>query len=243
MKEKIKRFNDFPGVDDTYFLLIALLLAFGTLQTAGTVLDTERPVVSVISPSMCPAIQVGDILVVQGTDYSELEEQDIIVYDVPDRAELTIDGQNHLITGEGNSTETPYGTLTLQNVVPASDRRNDGVMLSLAGQDLRDNGEILIEGRQYIIDGKRVEIDYATSLPRGETPIVHRIVEKSEDHVETMGDANAGQIEFEQNVRPSQIYGRMIFKIPRLGLLKLVAMDFIGYQGDQPFILDATPSC
>jgi signal peptidase I len=241
--DRLADFNELPGIDDTYFILLALLLAFGSLQTAGTVMETERPVVSVISPSMCPEVQVGDILFVRGSDFSQIQEDDIIVYDVPDRVEMTIDGENHILEHAGDTTETQFGTLKLVDVIPGQDRRNDRIVMQLNGETIERNGDYLREGEGYLFNGNRVEIDYATSLPRGDTPIVHRVVEKHEDHVETMGDANSGQIEFETNVRPEQIYGKSFFKIPRLGLVKIVAMDLIGYQGDRPFVLDATPSC
>lgn len=240
----VSRLNDLKGFDDFYFILIALVLAFGFLQTSGTIMDTERPAVSVISPSMCPAIQVGDILVVKGSNYEDIQVDDVIVYDVPDRVEMSVDNKDYILEGEGSNVSTEFGLLKLRDVIPAEDRRSDGVVLELNDQTLSYQGDkVLREGDQYPIDGKTLEIDYATSLPYENTPIVHRVVKKSDNSFETMGDANAGQIEFEKNISTDQIYGKKIFKIPRLGLLKLVVMDLIGYQGDEPLVLDATPSC
>lgn len=241
--DRIEKFNSLPGMHDIYFVMIALLLAFGFLQTSGTLLDTERPAVSVISPSMCPAIQVGDILVVKGADYEDIQIDDVIIYDVPDRAEIQLGGEKIVLEGEGDTEETPQGTLELIDVIPSRDRSMDQVVLELNGEKLKPDGNYPVEGRQYSSSTYNIGINYVTSLPYDNTPIVHRVVEKHDNSFETMGDANTGQIEFERNVTADQVYGKQVFKIPRLGLLKLVTMDLLGLQGDQPLVLDATPSC
>lgn len=150
-----REFNEF------YFFAVALILAFGTLQTTGQVLETDKPVVTVVSCSMYPEYDVGDILVVQGQDYEDIERGDIVIYRTE---EMNI-------------------------------------------------------------------------------PVVHRVIEKNTDHLETQGDNNQGQLEFERNVTPDQIYGTTAFKIPRVGLVKLLAMDIVGFSGDAPLILDAVENC
>lgn len=241
-----ERYSDFRDqlteLDDIYFIFLAILLAFGSLQTAGAVTDTQKPVVTVVSPSMCPDLQVGDILFVEGTDYENVQEGDIIVYDVPDRAELTIDGEKIILeknTTEFSKKETSLGTLELLEVRPAADRDRDEVLLALNGSPLQP----LEEGEEYNIEGRDVSVDYATDLPVGDIPIVHRVVRKNNRSLETLGDANSGQLEFEREVRPYQIHGKVFFKIPRLGLIKLYAMDLAGYAGDRPLAIDNTPSC
>lgn len=230
------------SLDDLYFILLAVLLAFGTLQTAGTVLDTDKPVVTVVSTSMCPEMQVGDILFVKGTSYDQVNEQDIIVYDVPDRVEFSIDGNSYTLEMNGSKAaiSTSIGDVELLEVQPARDRDRDRVILSVDGTRL-DEG--LIEGESYQISGHDLRIDYATDLPPGDIPVVHRVVERNDDYVETLGDANSGQLEFETRVEPDQIHGKVFFKVPRLGLVKLWTMDLMGYAGDKPFVIDNTPSC
>lgn len=226
------------NLDDLYFLLVALLLAFGTLQTAGTVLDTEKPVVTVVSPSMCNALQVGDILFVRGTDYASIEEGDIVVYDVPDRMEFSVDGRSYTLEGEGSAVNTSIGTVELVDVIPAEDRSMDQALVRINGEPVR-----LDETSSYQQGGTTLEIGYLTDLPAGDIPVVHRVVEKNPDYVQTMGDANAGQLEFESRIEPEQIHGKVVAVVPRLGLVKLLTMDLIGFSGDRPFMIDATPSC
>ena len=240
---KYSEFREGLGsLDDLYFILLAVLLAFGTLQTAGTVLDTDKPVVTVVSTSMCPEMQVGDILFVKGASYDQINEQDIIVYDVPDRVEFSVDGNSYTleINGSKAAISTSIGDIEVLEVQPARNRDRDRVILSVDGTRL---DEALIEGESYQISGHDLRIDYATDLPPGDIPVVHRVVERKDDYVETLGDANSGQLEFETRVEPDQIHGKVFFKVPRLGLVKLWTMDLMGYAGDSPLVIDNTPSC
>jgi len=237
------------AIDETYFLLLSVILAYGLLQTAGTGLGTEKPVVTVISTSMCPALQVGDILTVRKTEFESIETGDIIVYDVPDHLEFSVNGEEYKLEKNGSDKNpvatTDIGRIRLIDVQRSRDRTKDLVELTLDDQRLEMGGssDLLMEGKSYQIKGNTISIDYATSLPFDDVPIVHRVIEKNNDYVETKGDNNKAQIEFESRVRPGQIHGKTFFRIPRLGLVKILAMDFIGFSGDQPFVFDSTPTC
>nr|EGQ40023.1 MAG: signal peptidase I, archaeal type [Candidatus Nanosalinarum sp. J07AB56] len=148
-------------VDEALFFFLALVLAFGTLQTTGSLLNTDRPVVTVTSCSMYPSLDAGDIVVVQGKEFKDVSEGEIAVY----------------------STD-----------------------------------EVAI-------------------------PVIHRVVEKSEDSLETRGDNNPGQSDFERDVTSGQVHGTYIFKIPKIGLVKLLAADLAGLGGGAPLALDSTPAC
>lgn len=158
---KLDEIREKRSFQEFYFLAIALLLAFGTLQTTGSVLETEKPVVTVVSCSMYPELNVGDLVVVQGEDFSEIEERDVVVYDVD-------------------------------------------------------------------------------KMP---IPVVHRVIEKQKNSLETQGDNNPGQLDFEKNVTPEQIHGTQLFTVPRIGLVKILAMDITGFNGDRPLVIDNTPRC
>lgn len=162
-REDLRNFWESRAFSEFYFFAIALILAFGTLQTTGTLLETGKPVVTVISCSMYPVYDVGDIVFIQGTEVSELERGDIIVYDSPQ-----------------------------------------------SSQDV---------------------------------PIVHRVTEVHEGYVETKGDNNPDQLSFEREIRDSQIHGKAFFRIPKIGGIKLLAMDLTGFNGGQPLVIDSYPSC
>lgn len=65
---------------DVAFVIIALILAYGIYDTAGVALNTEVPMVAVTSGSMEPTLHRGDMIVVQGVPYTEIDVGDIIVY-------------------------------------------------------------------------------------------------------------------------------------------------------------------
>lgn len=236
-------------LDETYFVILSVILAFGILQTLGTGLGTEKPVVTVISTSMCPALQVGDILVIKNEDYSEIENDDVIVYDVPDRAEFEVNGESYVLeaidSDQTPSVNTAIGEIELVDVHPSRNRAQDTVSFRLNGEFLRLDGERtrLKEGESYQVGNGTIDVGYLTDLPYGNVPVVHRVVQKDSSGVETLGDNNPSQLEFEENVRPDQIHGTVFFRVPRIGLVKILAMDFVGYSGDRPFVFDATPSC
>ena len=253
MASKIERFREFVDenrfLDETYFVILSVVLAFGILQTMCAGLGTEKPVVTVISTSMCPALQVGDILLVRNTDYSQVQEDDVIVYDVPDTVEFSVGGEEYLL--EANATDstpsvtTSIGEVELVDVHPARVRSQDTATLKINGKVPVENGESVVfrEDESYQIGNGTLDIGYMTDLPYGNVPIVHRVVQRTPDYVETMGDNNPSQLEFEKRVKPGQIHGTVFFEVPRIGLVKILAMDFLGYSADQPFVFDATPTC
>ena len=64
-----------------FFAFFGSFIIFVILQFA---LNTETPMVVVISNSMSPNINKGDLLFVQGRDPEDIEEGDIIVFDAHD---------------------------------------------------------------------------------------------------------------------------------------------------------------
>lgn len=152
---------------NTFFILIGIMLAFGMYQTLGTALETDTPVVSVVSDSMEPTFYRGDILIVKGT--------------------------------------------SLENI-----------------QASPDNGTIIVYETPY--------------MPM---PIIHRVIDKTDTTLETRGDNNDGQvtvcvqvnqirkpdngcgpgeerINIEKNITQSQVLGKALFIIPKLGYAKLL---------------------
>ncbi len=66
---------------DVAFVAVALVLAYGIYTTAGLALNTSVPVVAVTSGSMEPELHRGDMILVHGKSYENIEVGDIIVYD------------------------------------------------------------------------------------------------------------------------------------------------------------------
>jgi hypothetical protein len=62
-----------------------------------------------------------------------------------------------------------------------------------------------------------------------EAPIIHRIVAVNEDgSYQTKGDHNPGQNYYERYVTKSQVEGKVIFVIPKLGFIKLLFTQIFG---------------
>ncbi|MFB6174659.1 MAG: hypothetical protein ABEJ87_01640 [Candidatus Nanohalobium sp.] len=226
-----------------YFLGIALILAFGTLQTAGTVLHTQKPVVSVVSCSMYPepgehGLHKGDILLVQGTNWNDIKVGDTVVYKVPDHIEFNVGGKKYTLEASDSnphpSVDTAAGRVVLEKVARGPGVK-DKALISIDGRK-----KVVDEGESYQINGKEFNVGSISTMP---IPVVHRVVSKSKSHLETKGINNPGQLDFEQHVKPDQIYGTVATIIPRVGLIKILAMDFLGFNGDKPFVLDVYHPC
>ncbi len=59
-------------------------------------------------------------------------------------------------------------------------------------------------------------------------PIIHRIVNIKEDGaLETKGDNNNAQLPIEKNISENAIIGKAVFRIPKLGWLKLIFVEIV----------------
>ncbi len=219
-----------------YFLAIALILAFGLLQTTGSVLGTDKPVVSVVSCSMYPQLHVGDILLVKGTGFDEIDEGEVVVYSVA-KLNFTIDAERYSVGRYAGpeKVDTPAGEFRIEGV-----RVNQGGDAVEALVSINGEKTVLREGEVYQVNGETVRIGEVMGM---NIPIVHRVKGKYPNRLETQGDNNNAQLEFEKNVKPGQVHGKVLFNIPRIGGLKILAMDLVGFRGDQPLVIDSFPRC
>ncbi len=68
------------------YVVLGVALGYGLRYGLGFVLGTPDPVVTVISESMYPYYNVGDVLVVVGVPYGEIRRGDVVVYRLPGRS-------------------------------------------------------------------------------------------------------------------------------------------------------------
>lgn len=79
---------------------------------------------------------------------------------------------------------------------------------------------ILVFGKDNYKEGDTI----VYSVQEKPYPIIHRVV-KEEGNYTTFGDANSGQLSFENSVLPAQIHGKAVLCIPFLGWVKVWAME------------------
>jgi signal peptidase len=65
------------------YVVIGLVLAYGINTGLGHALDTDKPVMAVVSNSMDPTLKKGDLVVVKGVSPEDIKIGDIIVYHNP----------------------------------------------------------------------------------------------------------------------------------------------------------------
>ena len=66
-----------------FLILFAFLGSFLFYIILSIALNTDTPMVVVVSDSMAPKINTGDLLFLQGRDAEDIEEGDVIVFDAP----------------------------------------------------------------------------------------------------------------------------------------------------------------
>lgn len=95
---------------------------------------------------------------------------------------------------------------------PASDGFKKGDMPMVMRDDEYVVGDVVV----YSVQGESA-------------PIIHRIVAINDDGTyQTKGDHNSGQNSYEKSISESQIHGKVIFIIPKLGYLKVLFADIAG---------------
>ncbi|MDI6654262.1 MAG: signal peptidase I [Candidatus Hydrothermarchaeota archaeon] len=67
------------------YIVIGIVLAYGINTGLGYALDTDKPVMAVVSSSMEPTFYKGDLVVVKGIEPEKIAVGDVIVYHNPFR--------------------------------------------------------------------------------------------------------------------------------------------------------------
>jgi len=103
---------------DVLAVLAVILSVLGVYVGFQVALATPNPWVAVASESMSPALEVGDLVIVQGAPASEIEEGEIILFHLPGESSYTIhrvivkeslaNGTFRFRTKGDATTEDPY---------------------------------------------------------------------------------------------------------------------------------------
>lgn len=76
----LKKFVHLPIIGDIIYIGGGILLAFFIYNALGMALSTDKPVLTVVSGSMEPTLNIGDLIMIKGKDSSKIEVGDIIVF-------------------------------------------------------------------------------------------------------------------------------------------------------------------
>ncbi|PIU21871.1 MAG: hypothetical protein COT15_00145 [Candidatus Diapherotrites archaeon CG08_land_8_20_14_0_20_34_12] len=214
--------NENKLITNIVYVISAFIFAYLFYQLFGLILASKYPATIVLSGSMEPVFYRGDILIVQGVSSENLKGQEV---------SLDLDSLENVPTffyanGFCSLDQNPSLVKCLQLVNPVL--TNKIPLENFTTKEIRfSNGVVLpIETTGDIVV-------YYSKLQNKE--IVHRVIAKiktkSEIYVLTKGDSKlnpfidqeGGIVEYAINAK--DIYGRVIFKIPILGYVKLLLLD------------------
>jgi signal peptidase I len=77
---EIKKIMKKPFVEDVVYIFAGIFIAFMIYSILGFGLGTSKPVLTVVSGSMEPVLQVGDLIILKGVEPEDIVVGDIIVF-------------------------------------------------------------------------------------------------------------------------------------------------------------------
>ena len=184
-------------------VLAFVIIKFLVYPGLGFVLQTENPVVAVVSCSMEH----------RSTDCGAGAAYRICSVPFPGEASVNFDDYWNLCGdwyGNRSISKTDFSGFSF------SGGFNKGDLIILKGKKPAD----IVPGDVIVFQGPEPD------------PIIHRVVSKEQTggkyFFSTKGDHNSGQLPYEKSISESQIIGKASVRIPFLGNVKLVFTSLIG---------------
>jgi signal peptidase I len=79
----------------------------------------------------------------------------------------------------------------------------------------------------FIVRPSNIKIGDVIVFNAGQrNPIIHRVINISDDFYTTKGDHNYGFLPYEKKISQEQIMGKAIFRVPYIGWIKLIFFDW-----------------
>ena len=200
-----KRLNEgWTGIFFSVFLGILFATFFYYVVLAGA-LQTSLPVVAVISSSMDHGIS--------GSSLSE------IAYPCGNKI---VESYDENFDNWWNLCGGSYSQFDISkekfSEFPFKDGFKLGDMPVVQGSGDYKEGDIVVYTAADCQTGKTVE----------RAPIIHRIVKIENGVYHTKGDHNRNQNYYENCIKKEQIHGKVIFIVPKLGYVKVLAAKLLG---------------
>ncbi len=200
-----KKIWDFIWNDDSILswlvnvILAIIIVKFLIYPSLGFLLNTSFPVVAVVSCSMEHGVtNCGDNRPADLCGISELKDIDNF-----DDYWSVCGGWYEL----KNITKEEFREYSFKNGFKKGD------IMVLIGEDFKN----IKEGDVVVF-----------SAGPYSAPIIHRVVDKTENGVGTKGDHNIDQNSFEKDIKKDKLLGKAVFRIPYLGWVKVIFSEIIG---------------
>ncbi|MBI5884846.1 S26 family signal peptidase [archaeon] len=210
----LEKTNPFPAAslsrtafDWTAYLFFGLLFAWIIYTALGLLLGTSSPLVIVLSPSMEPAMYRGDLIVLQGVPAEGLKAEEVAL---------------------------SYGSLKQKSLVSFAEINYSGAQpesISFTDADgARKEVSLSTEGDVIVYNSNVIE----------NFPVIHRVIAKIKAldgyYFLTKGDNTKTNNVIDQDcvrarcihthpVNEKEIQGKVIFRLPLAGCLKLIPFE------------------
>lgn len=189
------------------FMILAILLAFGTYDTAGTLLNTEIPVIAVVSNSMSHQLEKrGSNFEICGKLFGDNKKLDFNDF-------WSYCGEFYNNSGISKGEFAEFAM---------SNGFRKGALIVVKGEENYKIGDVVVYDVRSLINHeedecRRQAMNWARN---GIDRIVHRVVGIENSRYITKGDHNPGKDPC--TIKNSEIFGKGVFLIPKLGYLKIL---------------------
>jgi signal peptidase I len=204
------------ALDITLFILYSLILAILILELLGLVLQTSEPMMTVVTGSMIPNLNIGDVVVLTkatdiktteifyngNLDGKKLYEFAEVNYDIENKEietkNIDINGQVYDIKQEGNPI-VYFSPLLKRKIIHRA-------IFKIVAED----------GNYYLTKGDNVKTNKFIDQDCGKTILVNGV------------GHNIGCIT-PLPIKESEIIGKFWFKIPYIGYIKILPANMFGF--------------
>ncbi len=199
------------AVDWGVYLLSAFVFAWAIYSIFGIALGTSSPLVIVVSGSMEPLYHRGDVIVLQGTPFEQLQGAEVKL-------------QEQLAGKPFSSFATPHYASTPHGIQIDSIEFSNGETVKITKE-----GSIAVYFSQYLQQPIIHRIVAKISASDG-----HYVLTKGDSINNNTIDQDCGKVRYSipekhcitlYPVREEEIQGKSIFRIPAIGCVKLWLFD------------------
>lgn len=199
------------------------MLAYGTYTTAGVMLNTEIPVVAVVSNSMSHQMERGCIKEINGVCVKDSLSYSICGKNFQERKFLSFDEYWKIC---GNFYENRNISKEKFSNFPIKNGFSRGDLLIIMGTDNYSVGDVVVYHLENLNSDEEMCKRFKIFIKqRGIDRVVHRIIAVENGEYIVKGDHN--EIADQCRLKKEQFLGKVIFVIPKIGYLKIIPSEIL----------------